>query len=103
MTADCRDEHAQGLAFVRPKPVTSLKCTRARGERHVHRAIRGDEQQDLVALLYFLAVLRAAGERGQARVLILDDVLQSVDAGIRVALMIDSRWMAVARGCVLGL
>ncbi|MFF5879034.1 AAA family ATPase [Streptomyces californicus] len=43
--------------------------------------------QDLIALLYFLAVARAAGDQGQARVLILDDVLQSVDAGIRVAVM----------------
>ncbi|ASY36989.1 MULTISPECIES: ATP-binding protein [unclassified Streptomyces] len=43
--------------------------------------------QDLIALLYFLAVARAAGEQGQAKVLILDDVLQSVDASIRVALM----------------
>ncbi|MFF3122637.1 hypothetical protein ACFVRD_09750 [Streptomyces sp. NPDC057908] len=43
--------------------------------------------QDLIALLYFLAVARAAGQQGQARVLILDDVLQSVDANIRVALM----------------
>ncbi|MFI8793402.1 AAA family ATPase [Streptomyces sp. NPDC055105] len=43
--------------------------------------------QDLIALLYFLALARAAGQQGQARVLILDDVLQSVDANIRVALM----------------
>ncbi|WP_158575912.1 AAA family ATPase [Streptomyces corynorhini] len=43
--------------------------------------------QDLIALLYFLAVARAAGRQGQARVLILDDVLQSVDANIRVSLM----------------
>ncbi|MFJ9961193.1 AAA family ATPase [Streptomyces avermitilis] len=43
--------------------------------------------QDLIALLYFLAVARAAGEQGQARVLILDDVLQSVDSSIRVAVM----------------
>ncbi|GGN64787.1 hypothetical protein GCM10012285_67110 [Streptomyces kronopolitis] len=43
--------------------------------------------QDLIALLYFLAVARASGEQGQAKVLILDDVLQSVDANIRVALM----------------
>ncbi|MFJ6896848.1 AAA family ATPase [Streptomyces hokutonensis] len=43
--------------------------------------------QDLIALLYFLAVARAAGEQGQAKILILDDVLQSVDANIRVALM----------------
>ncbi|MFB8040613.1 AAA family ATPase [Streptomyces hydrogenans] len=43
--------------------------------------------QDLIALLYFLAVAKAAGEQGQAKVLILDDVFQSVDASIRVALM----------------
>ncbi|MCW2902975.1 MAG: hypothetical protein JWO67_5240 [Streptosporangiaceae bacterium] len=43
--------------------------------------------QDLIALQYFLAVARAAGEQGQAQVLILDDVLQSVDATIRVAVM----------------
>ncbi|MFF4346306.1 AAA family ATPase [Streptomyces sp. NPDC001530] len=43
--------------------------------------------QDLIAVLYFLAVARAAGGQGQARVLILDDVLQSVDSNIRVALM----------------
>ncbi len=43
--------------------------------------------QDLIALLYFLAVARAAGEQGQAKVLILDDVLQSVDATIRVRVM----------------
>lgn len=51
------------------------------------RNIFSEGYQDLVALLYFLAVARAAGELGQARVLILDDVLQSVDANIRVAVM----------------
>jgi RecF/RecN/SMC N terminal domain len=51
------------------------------------RKIFSEGYQDLVALLYFLAVARAAGEHGQARVLILDDVLQSVDANIRVTVM----------------
>ncbi len=43
--------------------------------------------QDLIAFLYFLAVARIAGEQGQPKILILDDVLQSVDSGIRVTLM----------------
>lgn len=43
--------------------------------------------QDLVALLFFLAVAREAAQRGQAEVLVLDDVLQSVDAGFRSRLM----------------
>jgi energy-coupling factor transporter ATP-binding protein EcfA2 len=43
--------------------------------------------EDLIALLYFLAVAQAAGDAGEAQILILDDVLQSVDASIRVAVM----------------
>jgi hypothetical protein len=40
---------------------------------------------DLLALLLFLAVAKEASKRGQPPVLMLDDVLQSVDATIRVA------------------
>jgi len=64
-----------------------LFAVMSNGARKTPQQVFSEGYQDLVALLYFLAVLRAAGERGQARVLILDDVLQSVDAGIRVALM----------------
>lgn len=39
---------------------------------------------DLLALLFFLAVAKEATSRGQARILVLDDVLQSVDSGIRL-------------------
>ncbi len=39
---------------------------------------------DLLALLFFLAVAKEATSRGQAKVLVLDDVLQSVDSGIRL-------------------
>lgn len=39
---------------------------------------------DLLSLLVFLSVAKAASERGQAKVLVLDDVLQSVDASIRI-------------------
>ena len=46
-----------------------------------------ERYQDLVAILFYLAIARAAAQQGQAQVLILDDVLQSVDAQIRIALM----------------
>lgn len=40
---------------------------------------------DLLALLFFLAFIQESAERGQSKFLILDDVLQSVDATIRVS------------------
>jgi hypothetical protein len=39
---------------------------------------------DLLALLIFLAFAKESAKRGQAKFIILDDVLQSVDASIRV-------------------
>ena len=39
---------------------------------------------DLLALLFFLAFVQESVERGQSKVLILDDVLQSIDSTIRV-------------------
>ena len=45
--------------------------------------IFSEAYQDLLALLFFVSVAKEASRRGQARVLILDDVLQSVDAQIR--------------------
>jgi hypothetical protein len=44
-----------------------------------------EANQDLVALLVYVAISQAAAARGQARVLLLDDVFQSVDAPIRTA------------------
>ncbi|MET7400774.1 hypothetical protein ABZS66_45570, partial [Dactylosporangium sp. NPDC005572] len=38
---------------------------------------------DLLALLFFLAVAKEAARRGQAKLLVLDDVLQSVDSGVQ--------------------
>jgi hypothetical protein len=43
--------------------------------------------QDLLAILFFIEVAKAAAVRGQAKVLILDDVIQSVDATIRRRLL----------------
>jgi energy-coupling factor transporter ATP-binding protein EcfA2 len=57
------------------------------GARRTPHQVFSEGYQDLIALLYFLAVVRAAGQAGQARVLILDDVLQSVDSAVRLAVM----------------
>jgi len=43
--------------------------------------------QDLIALLFLFEVVHAAADRGQARVLILDDALQSVDSTVRLNLI----------------
>ena len=42
---------------------------------------------DLLALLVFTSVLKEAGKRGQSKLLVLDDVFQSVDASIRVSVI----------------
>jgi hypothetical protein len=39
---------------------------------------------DLLALLVFLSIIKEASENGQEKVLVLDDVLQSVDSSIRL-------------------
>jgi hypothetical protein len=57
------------------------------GAQRTPQQVFSEGYQDLISLLYFLAVLRAAGQAGQARVLILDDVLQSVDSAVRLAVM----------------
>jgi hypothetical protein len=42
---------------------------------------------DLLALLVFTSIAKAAAEQGQDRVLVLDDVVQSVDTPIRTKLL----------------
>jgi hypothetical protein len=59
----------------------------ANGREASVQQVFSEGYQDLVALLFFLAVAQEAASRGQAKVLILDDVLQSVDAGFRSRLM----------------
>lgn len=46
--------------------------------------ILSEANLDLLALLFFVAFMQESAERGQTKFLILDDVLQSVDATIRV-------------------
>ena len=63
-----------------------VRITTADGQTFGER-IFSEGYQDLVVMLFFLATARVAARYGQFRVLVLDDVLQSVDANIRVALM----------------
>jgi len=46
--------------------------------------ILSEANLDLLALLFFIAFIQESSERGQSKFLILDDVLQSIDATIRV-------------------
>lgn len=57
------------------------------GQSAFPQQIFSEGNKDLIAFLFFLAVAKRAAESGQARVLVLDDVLQSVDATIRLDAM----------------
>jgi hypothetical protein len=57
------------------------------GEEGSADDLLSEANRDLLALLVFVTVAQAAAELGQARVMVLDDVFQSVDAPIRVATM----------------
>jgi hypothetical protein len=64
-----------------------LQVELADGKLVEPQSVLSEGYQDLLTLLFFLEVSHAAARRGQARMLILDDVLQSVDAGVRVGLL----------------
>ncbi|MFY1669221.1 AAA family ATPase [Plantactinospora sp. WMMB334] len=57
------------------------------GESAFPQQIFSEGYRDLLALLFFVAVAQASTRRRQAKVLVLDDVFQSVDAGVRLGLM----------------
>ena len=57
------------------------------GETGTAHSLLSEANRDLMALLVFVTVAQAAADSGQARVMVLDDVFQSVDAPIRVATM----------------
>lgn len=48
------------------------------------RRVFSEANRDLLAFLVFLTIIHEAGQRGQNKILVLDDVFQSVDAGIRL-------------------
>lgn len=57
------------------------------GETSFPQQVFSEGYRDLLALLFFLAVSKVSADRGQAKILILDDVFQSVDAGVRFNVM----------------
>jgi len=65
----------------------TLRVTTVSGTSASPHQIFSEANLDLCALLVFLSIAQEAAERGQARLLVLDDVLQSVDSGFRVKLM----------------
>ena len=72
--------------FGRSGPVALDVVVELSGERHCFpQQIFSEGYRDLLAALFFMAVAKEAAELGQARVLMLDDVFQSVDSTIRVA------------------
>lgn len=85
-----------GLEWVREISVTfgelsamsiELTVTLQSGQAVSPESLFSEGVQDLVAVLFFLEIAQSAAARGQARILILDDVLQSVDSSIRVKLL----------------
>lgn len=50
-------------------------------------SILSEANLDLLSLLVFLSIVREATSHGQTKLLILDDVMQSVDSSIRVAII----------------
>ena len=58
--------------------------TFSNGKTAFPQQIFSEAYKDLVALLFFLTVAKASAEHGQAKILLFDDVFQSVDATIRV-------------------
>jgi hypothetical protein len=63
-----------------------VRLVLSNGSSVTPEAILSESNLDLLALLLFTSIAKAASLHGQARVLILDDVVQSVDAPIRRAL-----------------
>lgn len=57
------------------------------GRSGAPKQIFSEANQDLLALLMFLALVEEATRNGQSPCLVIDDVFQSVDATVRVAVM----------------
>ena len=63
----------------------AVRATLANGAEVDPARILSEANRDLVAFLIFVAIAKASAARGQAQVMVLDDVFQSVDGPIRVA------------------
>lgn len=72
------------VVFGRSGPVAlDVVVELAGGRRCFPQQVFSEGFRDLLAILFFAMVAQKATEHGQAKVLILDDVFQSVDASIR--------------------
>ncbi len=65
----------------------SLDVLLVNGTRCSPQQVFSEANLDLLAFLIVLTVAEESARRGQARVFILDDVFQSIDAGIRLTVM----------------
>lgn len=85
-----RAEHVVGLDVLVAKsgPVSlDVVVQFDNGTTALPQQVFSEGYKDLVALLFFLALTKKAGDLGQAKVLVLDDALQSVDSSVRVGIM----------------
>lgn len=65
----------------------SLKVILKNGIKTTPQKIFSEANQDLLILLLYISIFRVAQEYGQSKVIVLDDVLQSIDASIRTKFM----------------
>lgn len=63
--------------------VVRLKNGKQTSPQHIF----SEANLDLLSLLLFVSVLQEAAKHGQEKVLVMDDIFQSVDAGIRVSVV----------------
>jgi len=81
-------EHVSEIRVELGESSASALDIRVQIENRSHsERIFSEGYQDLLAMLFFLVTARVTAGHGQVQVLVLDDVLQSVDAHIRVTLM----------------
>ncbi|MDB4897083.1 MAG: hypothetical protein JWN15_3345 [Firmicutes bacterium] len=84
--AICREHPVDriDIVFGRSGPLSlDIRVGLPGGKSCFPQQIFSEAYRDLLALLFFTSVAKKAAERGQSKILILDDVMQSVDAGVR--------------------
>lgn len=66
----------------------SIRIKLINGRNVTPNQIFSEANYDLMVLLLYLSLIRVGVDRGQEKVLVLDDVLQSVDANIRASFIV---------------
>jgi hypothetical protein len=76
------------VVFGRSGPVAlDIVAQLSSGRRCFPQQLFSEGYRDLLAVLFFAVVARRAAEQGQAKILILDDVFQSVDSTVRCGIV----------------